>query len=67
MTDTSQITSERKTSVEQAVELSLLMAIIAGSGAKTANGGGGEAYRDAVVTTFTQMLDGFGYRIVPKE
>ena len=66
MAETDQIAEETKTkepmSAEQATEFSILFAMLAGSGVV----GDTEKYRDTVVATFTKILDGFGYKIVPK-
>lgn len=59
-----EVGTEKKMSAEQALEFALLFSILGAHGAKE---GGSEAYRNALTRTFTEMLDGFGYQITPKE
>lgn len=66
MTDVSQVEGTKQVkepmNAESAVEFSILFALLAGSGVS----GDTDKYRDIVVSTFTKMLDGFGYKIAPK-
>ena len=55
---------DKKMTKEGAVEISLLLSLLAGSGAK--GNPDPQAYKNAVVETFTAMLDGLGFEVVEK-